>query len=88
MSKHRNLEERCCAAQKLKKLNLPCQILVDTMDDSANIAYGALPERFYAIEKGKVVYVGGQGPMNSLVKDVREWLVDYREKNQFRRWTI
>ncbi len=29
--KHRSQEERCRAAQKLKELNLPCEILVDTM---------------------------------------------------------
>ncbi|XP_046861292.1 thyroxine 5-deiodinase-like [Xenia sp. Carnegie-2017] len=86
--KHRNQYERCKAAQKLQELNLPCQIMVDTMDDNANVAYGALPERLYAIEEGKVAYVGGQGPMNSSMKAARDWLESYREKNTFRRWTI
>ena len=86
--KHRSQEERCRAAQKLKELNLPCEILVDTMEENANVAYGALPERLYAIEEGKVAYVGGQGPMNSSMKAAREWLAEYREKNTFRRWTL
>ncbi|XP_046861549.1 thyroxine 5-deiodinase-like [Xenia sp. Carnegie-2017] len=86
--KHRNRYERCKAAQKLHELNLQCQIMVDTMDDNANVAFGALPERLYAIEDGKVAYVGGQGPMNSSMKAARDWLESYREKNTFRRWTI
>lgn len=88
MKQHRSQEERCHAAQKLRALNLPVQILVDTMEDNANIAYGALPERLYAIEEGKVAYVGGQGPMNSSMNEAREWLAEFREKTKFRRWTI
>ncbi len=38
--------------------------LVDEMDDSVSTAYGAIPERLYAIDRdGKVAYKGGMGVM-------------------------
>ena len=48
--------------------------MVDTLFDSANIAYGALPIRFHVIQNGKVAYEGGPGPMGYDMKDVRRWL--------------
>ena len=53
---------------------LSCPILVDDMTNEANIAYGALPERLYIIYNGKVVYVGGHGPYNYSLDDMKKSL--------------
>ena len=43
------------------KLDIP--ILIDTMDDAANKAFSAWPERLYVLdEEGCVLYKGGKGP--------------------------
>ena len=49
-------------------------VYVDAMDDAANLAYGALFERLYVIQDGKVVVQGGKGPSNYFVSDVSDWL--------------
>lgn len=37
--------------------------LVDRMDDAANRAYGAFPDRLYLVGRdGKIAYAGGPGP--------------------------
>ena len=51
-----------------------CPILVDPMDDRANLAYAALPERLYVILDGTVVFVGGPGPYHYDVKAVDNFL--------------
>jgi hypothetical protein len=49
---------RCCA-----ELGLTWPTLCDGMDDAANLAYAAWPERLYVIGKdGKIAYAGGMGP--------------------------
>ena len=32
---------------------------VDRMDNAANIAYAALPERLYVVQDGKIIYAVG-----------------------------
>ena len=50
---HERFEERIEAAeslnQKFKNLSIACPLLVDFMDNKANKAYGALPERLYVL---------------------------------------
>jgi len=75
---HPNMEARVDAARTLReeagsKL-AGCTILVDPMDDRANLAYAALPERLYVILDGKVVFVGGAGPHLYDVKAVDNFL--------------
>ncbi|MFT5288242.1 MAG: hypothetical protein ACI8QC_003600 [Planctomycetota bacterium] len=60
-----NLEERKAAASTCAtKLALnPMPMLVDDMQDSANNAFFAWPERLYLIDQdGKVAYTGEPGP--------------------------
>lgn len=71
---HRTQTERCVAARKLAQKFPGCPVVVDTMLDTANIGYGALPIRFHVIRDGKVVYEGGSGPMGYDIKDVKRWL--------------
>jgi hypothetical protein len=49
-------------------------LFVDAMDDAANLAYGALFERLYVIQDGKIVVQGGKGPSEYFVSDVSDWL--------------
>ena len=51
-------------------------LVVDSMDDAANLAYGALFERLYVIKDGKIAVQGGKGPSNYFVSDVSNWLVE------------
>lgn len=50
-------------------------IAIDTMDNAADHAYAAWPERIYIIdETGKIVYRGGLGPFNYHPAEARAWL--------------
>lgn len=48
---------------------------IDEMNNAANDAYAAWPERLYIIdEQGRVSYKGGMGPFHYEPKEVRGWL--------------
>ena len=72
------LEERAAAAQTActtLKIKLPC--LIDGMDNAANHAYAAWPDRIYAIgTDGKIAVLGATGPAGFApsVNAVRVWL--------------
>ncbi len=58
-------QERSGVAQVcMTKLALePMPALIDDMDDTANLAYGAAPDRLYLIgTDGNVAFKGGPGP--------------------------
>ena len=80
---HEQFEQRIEASQSLKNkfkpLNITCPLLVDFMDDKANKAYGALPERLYILLNGKIVYMGGQGPMDYKIDEVEDWLRNHKQ---------
>ncbi|XP_019626689.1 PREDICTED: type I iodothyronine deiodinase-like [Branchiostoma belcheri] len=71
---HRSLEERLAAAEMLALHDIPCPILVDTMDNAAARAYAALPERLYIVLDGVCVYRGEQGTGGYRPEEVRDWL--------------
>ncbi|CAH3038451.1 unnamed protein product [Porites evermanni] len=76
---HRTLQERCQAAEMLKKTSgCSTPILVDTMDNEATEAYGAYPERLFIIQDRKIVYEGGTGPYNYKLWEVKKWLEVYK----------
>ncbi|KAG7466224.1 hypothetical protein MATL_G00162510 [Megalops atlanticus] len=75
--KHRSLEERVVAAQRLlEHFSMPpqCQLVADCMDNNANVAYGVSFERVCIVQKKKIAYLGGKGPFFYNLKDVRQWL--------------
>merc|ERR1712156_1243861 len=78
------MSERIAAAEGLaQKFQVEnCPILVDFMDDKANRSYGALPERLYIILNGKIVYMGGVGPMDYKVNEVEEWLQNFKSEQK------
>ncbi|KAK3516234.1 hypothetical protein QTP70_006384 [Hemibagrus guttatus] len=55
-------------------------VVVDTMDNSSNRAYGAYFERLYVIKDEKVVYQGGRGPEGYRISELRDWLEQYRQE--------
>merc|ERR1711874_848535 len=75
---HRNIAERLSAAQTLREdagdQLAGSPILVDPMDDRANLAYAALPERLYVVMDNTVIYEGGFGPFNYNLAEVERFL--------------
>lgn len=72
----RSLADRLAIANDFtKRFKYPVPFGVDGMDNAANDAYAAWPERLYIIdEKGKIAYRGGMGPFNYTPAEVRSWL--------------
>lgn len=78
IQQHRTIQERFEAAKLLtEKSRCSAPVVVDTMANEANSAYGAWPERLLIIQEGKLVYVGGTGPYNYSLPEVRSWLKKY-----------
>jgi hypothetical protein len=65
LRQHRSQQERVeVGTACMVKLALEMPPLVDEMDDAAEQAYCALPERLYLVgADGRIVYKGGVGPM-------------------------
>jgi type I thyroxine 5'-deiodinase len=61
----RNLEQRAAIARDfVDRFEYGMPMFVDAMDNAAEEAYAAWPERFYVIDTtGHVAYKGGVGPM-------------------------
>uniref|UniRef100_A0AAV2KA57 Iodothyronine deiodinase n=1 Tax=Knipowitschia caucasica TaxID=637954 RepID=A0AAV2KA57_KNICA len=76
--KHQCLEDRLRAA-RLMLSELPASsVVVDSMDNSSNAAYGAYFERLYVVRDAQVVYQGGRGPEGYRISELRHWLEEYR----------
>ena len=75
----KTLEQRVAIANdftKRFKYNVPFGI--DEMNNAANDAYAAWPERLYVIdEQGRVSYKGGNGPFKYDPREVRAWLAGH-----------
>jgi len=78
ISTHETMEERVEAADTLREKAgdtlKGCPILVDQMDDGANLAYAALPERLYVLQDGKITFEGGVGPYFYNIDEVDTFL--------------
>ena len=75
------IEERLTVATRCDaKLDLsPFTVVIDDIEDTANAAYAAHPDRLYLVDKeGRVAYAGGRGPReffpNELEDAIREEL--------------
>ena len=63
INQHQSIEERFAAAKMLKNdPHFEFDLVVDTMQDEANFAYGAIPERMAIVYNSQVKYIGGIGP--------------------------
>lgn len=72
----KNLQQRLAIANDfVKRFQYPVPFGVDDMNNAANDAYAAWPERLYVIDgNGRIAYRGGMGPFNYKPKEVRDWL--------------
>ncbi|KAG5276659.1 hypothetical protein AALO_G00108210 [Alosa alosa] len=76
--KHQSLDDRLKAA-KLMHLETPAiVVVVDTMENTSNAAYGAYFERLYILKDEKVVFQGGRGPEGYRISELKNWLEQYR----------
>ncbi|KAG8003630.1 Type I iodothyronine deiodinase [Nibea albiflora] len=64
----------CPHAQILVQKEPLCPVVVDEMKNAAAVKYGALPERLYVLQAGKVVYKGQLGPWGYDPQEVRSFL--------------
>lgn len=74
---HRTIEDRIAAARVLNDLKPHCPVFVDNMSGEANRLYGALPDRFFIILDGIIVFEGKLGPWRYKPQEVNDWLVKY-----------
>jgi len=51
-------------------------ILVDLMDNNANVAFSAWPERLYVLRDNKIVYKGGVGPFCYDIDELGTWMAN------------
>ncbi|KAI1889242.1 hypothetical protein AGOR_G00177130 [Albula goreensis] len=74
IKQHTNLQERLAAAQVLVKEDPLCPVVVDDMTDITASRYGAMPERLYVLQSGKVIFQGKRGPWGYDPLEVRAFL--------------
>lgn len=74
INQHQSLEDRLSAAQIVVQKDPLCPVVVDEMNDLSTIKYGAVPERLYVLQAGKVVYKGSMGPWGYSPMEVRSFL--------------
>lgn len=72
----KSLEQRIVIANDfIKRFHYPLPFGVDEMNNAADSAYAAWPERIYIVgEDGRITYRGGMGPFNYHPKEARDWL--------------
>ena len=72
----KTLEQRVAIAKDfVERQKYPLPFGIDEMNDAADRAYSAWPERLYIIdEHGRIAYAGGIGPFNYDPEEVRAWL--------------
>jgi len=72
----KNLEQRVAIANDfVKRFQFPLPFGIDDMNNRANDAYAAWPERLYILdEDGRIAYRGGIGPFNYHPTELRQWL--------------
>lgn len=73
----KTLEQRVAIAHDfIKRFHYPLPFAIDDMNDAANKAYAAWPERIYIVDGGRrVAYAGGIGPFHYRPEEARDWLV-------------
>jgi hypothetical protein len=73
----KTLEQRLAIANDFtKRFKYDVPFGIDEMNNAANDAYSAWPERLYIIdEQGRISYRGGNGPFKYYPSEVRSWLV-------------
>ena len=81
---HKELDDRCEAAEKLfkdKKLTIPC--VIDGMENLVNQAYSAHPDRIFVVRSdGRLAVAGERGPwgFEPAMNETQRWLKALRNK--------
>lgn len=77
----KSLDEReSVASDCVKGMKLSIPFLIDDMQDTANKAYAAWPDRMYIVDRqGKVAYKGEPGPKGFKPDDARAKLKELLE---------
>ncbi|KAK6179945.1 hypothetical protein SNE40_012190 [Patella caerulea] len=75
---HVTLKDRIQAAGLLLEAGIESPVVLDTMENEANAAFAALPERLFIILNGVVVYVGGRGPFWYNLGEVENWVLKFK----------
>jgi len=73
VNQQKTFEERFDTAKNFQKMietTMKIQILVDGIDNTANITFGAEPERLAVLFQGKLQWLGGPGPFKHSVEDL------------------
>lgn len=72
----KTLEQRLAIANDfVKRFNYRIPLVVDPIENPANAAYAAWPERLYVLdERGTIVYKGKPGPFGYHPEEVEAWL--------------
>jgi type I thyroxine 5'-deiodinase len=72
----KTIEQRVAIAKDfVERQKYPLPFGIDDMNNAADLAYSAWPERLYVIdEHGRIAYAGGMGPFNYEPDEVRAWL--------------
>ena len=77
VNQQKTFEERFDTAMDFKNNisdTVKSKILVDGMDNRANITFGAIPERLVVLFDGKLKWIGGNGPFNYSVEELEKYL--------------
>lgn len=74
IKRHLNIDDRLKAAKRLQSNKPTCPIVVDQMNNDANMKYGGLFERLYIIRDDVVQYEGKRGPSGYRLEEVEQWL--------------
>jgi type I thyroxine 5'-deiodinase len=73
----KTLQQRVAIANDfMQRFHYPLPFGIDDMNDAANSAYAAWPERIYIVgEDGRIAYAGGIGPFKYRPEEARDWLI-------------
>jgi hypothetical protein len=71
----KNLAQRVAIANDfIERYKYPISFGIDDINNAAEGAYSAWPERLYIVENGRIAYRGGMGPFHYDPAEVRAWL--------------
>ena len=86
IKQHTNFGERCNIAERLladKAMTVPC--LVDGMNDEANKAYHAQPDRLFVVRTdGKIAVAAERGPrgFKPALDETGKWLAELKKNSK------
>lgn len=75
MNQPKSIKDRATNAAVLADMiDYPVDIYLDQLENEANFAFGAIPERLAIVMNNKVEFIGGDGPFNYSLEAVADHL--------------